>query len=421
MNIIIGAGITGLSCGYFSKEPYIIFEKENTVGGLCKSVKENGFTFDCSGHFLHIKNIKIKNLTEKLLGQKLLKIKRKSAILFKDKVIPFPFQTNLCYLDEKEKKECIEGIRNRKNIKIYNDMPFAEWAETTFGKGITKYFMRPYNQKLWNCNLKQLTAAWTAPFVPKPSVKEIEQSAYKKAKKEYGYNGIFYYPKSGGCQTIVNGFYKKVKNNVFLNTKTEKIDFKNKRILAGGKYYFYDKLISTQPLRELLLQTENLPKNISSLIKNLEYTTTRCINIGIKYRKDLPEILKNIHWLYVPEKKYPFYRVGVYSNISPFAAPKKCFGLYIETTDLNCNRENLITVLKETGIIRDDDRILSFNTIDMKYAYVIYNKERNATLKAINKFLNENNIFSIGRYGGWEYSFMERNIIDAKNIYGNIK
>ncbi len=415
MNIIIGAGITGLSCGYFSKEPFIIFEKETAVGGLCRSIKENGFTFDYSGHFLHIKDIKIKNLIEKLTKQKLLKKERNSAILFKNKIIPFPFQANLRYLNEKEKEFCIEGIKKRKNTKIYDDMPFIDWTEATFGKGITKYFMQPYNQKLWNCNLKKLTAAWTAPFVPKPTLNEIKKSAYSNTKKKYGYNSIFYYPKSGGCQTIVNGFYKKIKNNVCLNTKVEKIDLKNKKILAGSKYYCYDKIISTQPLRELLLQIENLPKEISALIKNLKFTTTRCINIGIRYKKDIPEILKNIHWLYIPEKKYPFYRIGVYSNISQFSAPKRCFSLYIETTDIK-NTENIIPILKDMDIVRPDDKIMSLNVIDMKYAYVIYNKERSETLKKINKFLNDNNIYCIGRYGGWEYSFIEKNICDAKKI-----
>lgn len=413
MNIIIGAGITGLSAGYFSKEPYIIFEKENSVGGLCRSIKEDGFTFDFSGHFLHIKDIKIKNLIEKLIGHKLLKLERKSAILFNNKIIPFPFQANLYYLNEKEKYECVDGIRKRKNIKIYDDMPFIDWSEATFGKGITKHFMQPYNRKLWNCSLKKLTAAWTAPFVPKPTLKEIEKSAYQKNDKEYGYNGVFYYPKSGGCQTIVDGFYKKIKNNVCLNTRVEKIDLKNKRILAGRKYYFYDKIISTQPLRELLLQIENLPKEISSLIKNLEFTTTRCINVGIKYKKQIPEILKDVHWLYVPEKKYPFYRIGVYSNIAPNSVPKRCFSLYIETTDSKSSK-NIIPVLKKMKIINDGDEVRSINVIDMKYAYVIFNKERTETLKKINKFLNDNDIYSIGRYGGWEYSFMEKNIIDAR-------
>ena len=61
-NIVIGAGISGLAFGYFTKQPFIIFEKESTVGGLCKSIKDNGFTFDYSGHFIHIKDNKIKFL-----------------------------------------------------------------------------------------------------------------------------------------------------------------------------------------------------------------------------------------------------------------------------------------------------------------------------------------------------------------------
>lgn len=59
-DIIIGAGITGLSYGYFTKRPFILFEASDFAGGLCRSVKEDGFTFDCSGHFVHIKNPEIK-------------------------------------------------------------------------------------------------------------------------------------------------------------------------------------------------------------------------------------------------------------------------------------------------------------------------------------------------------------------------
>uniref|UniRef100_UPI0039B933D1 NAD(P)-binding protein n=1 Tax=Candidatus Ruminimicrobium bovinum TaxID=3242779 RepID=UPI0039B933D1 len=121
IDIIIGAGITGLSYAYFSKRNFMVFEKEKQVGGLCKSVKDSGFTFDYSGHFIHIKDKKIKKFIEDILGKKLLTVTRNSVIYFKDKIIPFPFQANLYYLSDKEKKECVEGIKNRKNIKIYND------------------------------------------------------------------------------------------------------------------------------------------------------------------------------------------------------------------------------------------------------------------------------------------------------------
>ena len=414
-NIIIGAGISGLSFGYFSKKPFIIFEKENTVGGLCKSIKDNGFTFDYSGHFIHIKDKKIKSLIEKIIGKKLLTVKRNSVILFDKKIIPFPFQANLYYLTEQQKQKCIKGIKNRKNIKIYDDMPFIDWAKAMFGNGITNYFMQPYNQKLWNYNLKKLTAAWTAPFVPKPTKESIISSAYNKNKQKYGYNSVFYYPHKNGCQAMIDGFYKKIKNNIITNTKVETIDLKNRKVYADGKYYFYDNIVSTQPLRELLLNIKDLPKSISNLIKKLECTATRCINLGIKYKKNLPKMIKGVNWIYIPEKKYPFYRVGIYSNVTKCLVPKNCYSLYIEMSDTK-NCDNIIPLLKEIGIMNNDDEIISLNVIDMKYAYVIFNKERKKFLDIIFKFLKDNNIYCIGRYGCWEYSFIEKNIIDAKNL-----
>lgn len=414
-NIVIGAGISGLSFGYFSKKPFIIFEKEHTVGGLCKSIKDNGFTFDYSGHFIHIKDKKIKYLIEKLIGENLLTVKRNSVILFDKKIIPFPFQANLYYLTEQQKQKCIKGIKNRKSIKIYDEMPFIDWAKAMFGDGITEYFMKPYNQKLWNYNLKKLTAAWTAPFVPKPTQKSIINSAYKKNDQKYGYNSVFYYPLKNGCQAMIDGFYKRLKSNIITSSKVESIDLKNKKVFAGGKYYFYDNIISTQPLKELLLSIKDLPKNISKFIKNLEYTSTRCINLGIKYKKNLPKMIKDVNWIYIPEKKYPFYRVGIYSNVTKNLAPKSCYSLYIEMSDTK-NCDNIIPLLKEIGIMNADDEVISLNVIDMKYAYVIFNKERKKVLDMIFKFLKDNNIYCIGRYGSWEYSFIEKNIIDGKNL-----
>ncbi|WP_413852567.1 protoporphyrinogen/coproporphyrinogen oxidase, partial [Candidatus Ruminimicrobium bovinum] len=303
--------------------------------------------------------------------------------------------------------------------KIYNDMPFIDWCNAMFGKGITKYFMAPYNQKLWNCNLKKMTAAWTAPFVPKPSVESIEKSAYQKNNNSYGYNSCFYYPQTGGCGIVAESLYKKVKKSVKTGLKVTKIDYIDKCVYADGIWYGYTNLISTQPLKELLKSIINLPKRIKKLTNNLKFTSVRCINLGIKYKKSIPEIIKGKHWIYIPNKKYPFYRVGVYSNVCPKSAPKNCYSLYVEFSGKNNvydNCEDTIQYLKDLKIINSDDEIVTANVVDMPYAYVVFNKERQKTLEKINEFLIKNNIYSIGRYGGWEYSFIEKNISDAKKL-----
>ncbi|MDR1952835.1 MAG: NAD(P)-binding protein [Elusimicrobiota bacterium] len=412
--IIIGAGISGLSASYFLKKKNIVLEANLCAGGLCRSFYEDGFTFDCSGHFIHIRDQKIKTFVNKLSGG-LEKINRDAAIFLKNNFIPFPFQANLYYLDEKIKKECIDGILKRKDIKIDNKMPFIDWSLSMFGKGITKYFMEPYNKKLWSYDLKKMNAQWTGQFVPKPEAKEIIESAYSKNRSAYGYNSVFYYPKSGGCQALIDGFLQKVKP--IMNARTKKIDIKNKIVYTDFYSYKYCKIISTQPIVELIKQISNVPPKVKEAAKKLKFSNVRCVNIGIKSKNGIPAILKNKHWIYMPEPSLPFYRVGIYSNVNKNMSPKNSYSFYIEFSSQNNEYKksaNVINDLKKIGFISKTDEIASINVVDMPYAYVIFDANKDKALKIINEFLNSNNIYSIGRYGAWEYSFIEKNIQDAK-------
>ena len=59
MDLIIGAGITGLSYAMFKGDnDYIIIEKESEIGGYCRTTKRNGFVWDFSGHFFIFKILK---------------------------------------------------------------------------------------------------------------------------------------------------------------------------------------------------------------------------------------------------------------------------------------------------------------------------------------------------------------------------
>jgi UDP-galactopyranose mutase len=415
--IIIGAGISGLTTAYFLKKPYEILEEKSYAGGLCASFYEDNFVFDCSGHFIHIKNKEIKKMIEKLTGG-LLKIERNASIYVKNKFIPYPFQANLYYLDDKTKKECVEGILKRKDIKISTSMPFLRWSQAMLGQGITKYFMKPYNKKLWDYDLNKLTAEWTGKFVPKPDADAIVEAAYSKNKNRYGYNSVFYYPKVSGCGSLIEGLKKKVKIN--LNSKVQKIDVQNKIVLcSSGKTYKYSKIVSTQALPELVKQITNVSSNVKRAAENLLSNSVRCVNIGVKSEKGIPQKIKDKHWIYFHESQFPFYRVGIYSNVNATNTPKGCYSFYVEFSSFNKkykNIENLLDDLNKMGFIRKTDKVTAINIIDMPYAYVIFDDKRKKSLQVIKEFLKKCGIFSIGRYGAWEYSFIEKNIIDAKAL-----
>jgi len=50
----------------------------------------------------------------------------------------------------------------------------------------------------------------------------------------------------------------------------------------------------------------------------------------------------------------------------------------------------------------------------IKVGYVVYDFNRTPAVNAIFRHLAKTGVESIGRYGGWKYSFMEETILDGK-------
>ncbi len=49
--LIIGAGLSGLSFAKNIKKDFIILEKENEIGGYCRTIRKKDFIWDYAGHF----------------------------------------------------------------------------------------------------------------------------------------------------------------------------------------------------------------------------------------------------------------------------------------------------------------------------------------------------------------------------------
>ncbi len=149
--VIIGAGLTGLSAAYHLEQngffDFEIFEKENEVGGLCRSKFQDGFTFDYTGHLLHVNDDYFGKLLDDIVGLKNFEqIQRRSYIHSKDTYTPYPFQINLKGLPEDVIVECIEKFVSRPNIK--NPKSFYQWVQTHFGEGLGKHVFFPFQNKM---------------------------------------------------------------------------------------------------------------------------------------------------------------------------------------------------------------------------------------------------------------------------------
>lgn len=236
--LIIGAGITGLSVAWHLEGPYLVLERARKPGGLCASEKINGCTFDYSGHFLHFHHPETRSLVENvLLKGNLDAVDRSTWIHTHGCWVPFPFQANLHALPPAIREECVRGARKRPALAKKKFTSLEEWSLSVFGAGITKYFMKPYNEKLWSFPAAKLNSDWTAPFVPKPPLKEILEGAESASGRRYGYNARFYYPRSGGAQALIDALAARVsaKGRLSLGAEVRSVDLDRKTVttLAG--------------------------------------------------------------------------------------------------------------------------------------------------------------------------------------------
>ena len=94
--LIVGGGVTGLAFANFIKnEDWLIAESAHEVGGYCRSIHQDGFVWDYSGHFFHFNRDWVRNLfLDKMKDVEICTIRKKSSIFYNDRRIDFPFQKN---------------------------------------------------------------------------------------------------------------------------------------------------------------------------------------------------------------------------------------------------------------------------------------------------------------------------------------
>jgi protoporphyrinogen oxidase len=416
--IILGAGLTGLATAYYLEKAgstdYQIFEKENEIGGLCRSIRQDGFTFDYTGHLLHINDPDFRALLKDVMPFSSLNfLHRKSRIFSHNTYTHYPFQTNLYGLPTSIIAECIEGFIKRKKIK--NPKTFYSWALTHFGKGFTQHFFNPYQRKIFCHDPKKFTATWTGRFVPQTSLESIIEGALKKPDDSIGYNASFYYPKNGGIDHLVHAIAQKLKNKIKTSFEVETIDLRKKCIyFSNGYHTHYNKLITTIPLNQFLQKTTDKSTTaLSAQARHLKVNSVLNINLGINRAN-----IEDYHWCYFPEKQFPFYRAGFSHHFSEKIAPHGTSALYIEHSYMNNKKVNANRLVDHATSFFgfENSEIITRIQLHIRHAYVIYNGWRDKNLSSIFARLAENNIYTIGRYGAWKYSSMQESVIDGKRI-----
>lgn len=421
--LIIGAGLAGLSAAHhLGSHDHLIVEAEASPGGLCRSFQTDGFTFDCTGHLIHFRTEQGKALVTTWLGDRIAKHERKAAIFIQARFTDYPFQANTYGLPPETIKECILGfvdtLVRKKKARVDH---FYDWIQDTFGEGIAKHFMIPYNEKLWQHDLRDISLDWVNWSIPKPNLEDVLNGALGIKNRQFGYNPVFYYPTEGGIGLLPNSIPQS--RQPILQNSVESIHLKKRiAILHDGTRVRYRYLLSTMPLPTLLKCIQDPLASLNSAAANLQHISVLNINLGIDRENVIP-----YHWIYFPERDKPFYRIGCPSNFSDNVAPRGTSSLFVEVSvrpdrpyDVQALTESSIAALRSCGILRPEDKIVVTYPILLPCAYVIYNRARSRSVAQIQRALNARGVYSFGRYGSWIYSSMEDAILQGKEFADKI-
>ncbi|MBD8892470.1 protoporphyrinogen/coproporphyrinogen oxidase [Roseibium litorale] len=403
---IIGAGISGAACARRLKElghEAIIFEKNKIPGGLVKCTIEDGNLFHRVGG--HVFNSKDKNISEWFWSnfkkdQEFLFANRNAAIHFKDRFVGYPIEQNLYEMNQDDVSLIVSDLLrlNKSPDQVnFEEESFYDFLQRRFGPILCESYFIPYNEKIWNTDLKSMPVSWLAGKLPMPTVEEILTANIKRQTETKMVHSQFYYPKEGGSQFIIDRLLSGIEIHTGNECRSIEVNGSLKIGLEG-----FDAVIFTGDIREIgsLLGSSDRVFDPLRHLKSNGTTTVLCSCDANPYS-----------WLYIPNPNIKCHRMIMTGNFSPAN----------NSDDIGRNRTTCtIEFVGEVNqaLINASLAMLPLRPeqISVNYepkSYVIQDKNTRQAIDNVRAELRSKKIWLCGRFAEWEYYNMDAAIESA--------
>ena len=487
--VIIGAGPAGLTAAYEllkrnSNYNVIILEESDSIGGISKTVNYKGNRMDIGGHRFFSKEERVNDFWEKIMpiqgkpsfdDKELNKEKilaeggpdpekednvflvrdRVSRIYYLKKFFDYPvsmkFQTfkNLGLV-----RTIQSGFSYLKSIFIKKKEDNLEnFYINRFGKKLYSTFFEGYTEKLWGRHPKNISADWGAQRVKGLSIISVLKDSFSKLfnikskNKETSLIEKYIYPKYGPGQlwekvaSEIEAMGGKIlKNHQVIEINNDKKSIQSVICLVGNnkKEIKGDIFLSSMPLKDLVCNMNNVPKNIYKVANNLPYRDFVTIGVLVKKLnlknetkiKTLNNIVPDC-WIYVQEQDVKLGRIQIFNNWSPYMVkqPKDTVWIGLEyfcnendefwnMSDEECSKFAINELIK-MGIINEDD-VIDSHREKVKKAYPAYfdsYSEIDKVIAFVNKY---DNLYCIGRNGQHRYNNMDHSMMTGMKAVDSI-
>ncbi len=489
--IIIGAGPAGLTAGYdllskSSDYEVTIVEESSVVGGLCARFENEENVLDAGGHMYISNNSAVKQFWYSVLpaqgvpssddlvldryckihnggpdpevSEDVLLSREKLTRIFKDnKFFESPVKFN---------KDAVKNFGFANSIKTgfsqignnvfkHKELTLEDYYINRFGKQLYNMFIEEYLEKIWGKEPSRINSEWGAVaekslIAPVISTEKNNNRDYEKLPAPYATR--YYYPKYGAYQlweTAADRFIE-MGGSIHKNCKVTGITTGPNKILsvrcsADGDEFVVacDYLISSMPIRDLILGMDDVDGDVSLAAENLSYRgmVSVCVELTELNWKNDTQDYKTIDdiipdsVIYISNPNVKVSRIQVYNNFSPYMIrnPKHYYlglnyycneGDYYWSMGNRDWKKTVVNDLVKLGIIKSEESIIGYNKTKYSKAFPTYYDGYDGLDKIIKYLDKYENLYCIGRNGQHRFSsideVMKTSFEAVKNILGNV-
>jgi protoporphyrinogen oxidase len=446
--LVLGAGPAGMSAGWRLAEhgaPTTVLERDETVGGMGKTLRLGAFGVDFGPHTFHIRETdesrEIIKLIKPFFGEDPLILTRGTRVFLQGKYYIYPL----------ELLQVLFGVKPSLSARILLDYivataktvlsppkkedSFEDWGVRNLGRTLYDLCFGIYSERVWGLPTGQISSK-QAQRVAKLNLKNIILRTLGIRADPAAHFTEYMYPRAGISDLYENmaARFRECGGDLRLETPAVCLRRDGNRIVAvtfrqnGSEETIPCRgIVSTLPLPALVkMITPALPGPVLEHAGRLRYRSLKLVYLVINRDQ-----LTDFHWVYLLDKEFRINRVSEQKNVSPHMVPP---GQTVLCVEVSCWKdepiwsapdEELFEVafrdLQRTGFGVDRSEIAEYHVFGIETAYPVYelNFEEHlvATLKGVHGL---DNLLTIGRHGLFLNNSMDDNVLLGTKVADRI-
>ncbi|MBE7559771.1 FAD-dependent oxidoreductase [bacterium] len=421
--LILGGGVAGLAAALSharAGDDVLLLEKEDTVGGLCRTFHWHDCWLDLGPHRLFTRYPEVQALIEETCAGHLVETRRKSSLWLGGRFIDYPTRTRQVAAAVGWPRVFLLGgsfflgrMFPRRRIELYRDVIVNQ-----YGAEMYEWFFAPYARKTWRIDPELLLREMAEKRLPPQGFWQMISD--RATGRATGYVRHFHYPDRGvgllcdglaeraqaaGARIVTSVVPTRLRLDGANVSRETFVDPRGRETETD-----VDRVVSSIPLDALLeLLDPPAPDEVRQAARQLPYSGLVIVYVLLKQRMPAGDC-----WLYFPDPELCFNRAYLPQNFAPGLAPPPRTVLVLEVPcrpdeELYQASDEVLRERVETDLAKvwngGQAAVADFCAIRLPRVYPLYTRDYLPRLRAVLEYLSSiDNLFSLGRHGLFSYN-----------------